>query len=438
MNPRRLGALAAGAVLVAATVAHAGKPSAAHATALAQNEEWETLYLEFAQAKPSGYGPAEREAIARATAAACSALAGSDEVLAFSLGELAVAFANTPERTLCAASAARASQQLDSAEALLRGATAAAPRDGRLALEWGRVLAELGEFGKAQAAWRKVPKASPEFAQAQSLLATTGPAHTPASSERPVSGRSFESSVDAEGLRVRGNAQFRFRYFGGQRDFGQRAEYEGRVQAALEAAAQASTRYVGRAREAPLDVILYTRAEFAQHLGPWAALAVAGVYSNNAIRLNDSAELNAAQQATLVHEYLHGVVDELTGFHAERLPVWLNEGLAEWVEWQFEGGDAAPVQDRAALRGLALTHSLPSLGAMRQDPLVTQRNPRVAYAYAAMAVRAMAAKTSVHDVVALIREVGSGVPFDRAFLSHFGRDLAAFEEGLASDFKSER
>src|SRR6185436_2190694 len=103
---------------------------------------------------------------------------------------------------------------------------------------------------------------------------------------------SYESGVDEEGRRTRGNQYFRFRYFNGQRDFGQRADYEGRVQSALEEARQASNRLLGQARQSPTDVILYSKAEFVMHHGAQAARAIAGFYSENAIRMNDSAEIN--------------------------------------------------------------------------------------------------------------------------------------------------
>jgi len=115
------------------------------------------------------------------------------------------------------------------------------------------------------------------------------------------------------------------------------------------------------------------------------------------------------------------------------LPVWVNEGLAEWVEWQAEGGDSAPLSDRAALRGMALRHTLPTLASLRQDPLISQRNPGVAYAFAAMAVRALAGLTSVREVLSFIREVGAGAALEVAFQAHFGRDLKRFEEAFAAE-----
>ena len=410
-------------------------PLALKALQLSAARDWESLYLTFAPVTPASYGKADQLKISRALTTGCVALSVDDMVLACSMGEKALAFTATVEGALCAALAAKHLNQPAVAEALFRKGLTAAPKSGALWLELGRALSEEGDVEGALTALGQVPRKSPQHPQAQKLKARLE-AQTEELTPLPTgvtTGHSFESSVDDEGRRVRANSHFRFRFFNGQRDFGQRAEYEGRVQSSLQSAQQASQRILGVSLVTPLEVVLYSRQEFALHHGPYAAAAVAGFYSGKAIRLNDSAEMNARTQTTLVHEYVHAVVDELTGFQAQRLPVWVNEGLAEWVEWQADGGDGAPVGDRAALRGLALRHSLPTLASMRQDPLISQRNPGVAYAFAAMAVRALAALTSVREVLTFIRAVGAGAPFEAAFESHFGRDLRRFEESLEAD-----
>src|SRR5205085_5271721 len=109
--------------------------------------------------------------------------------------------------------------------------------------------------------------------------------------ERPSKGAgpertSYESGTGPGDLRTRDNRYFHFKYFNNQRDFGQRAEFEGQVASALEEARQHADSVLGIARESPVDVILYTREEFALHQGEAAARTVAGLYSQNAIRVN--------------------------------------------------------------------------------------------------------------------------------------------------------
>ncbi|WP_239578785.1 hypothetical protein [Archangium primigenium] len=143
------------------------------------------------------------------------------------------------------------------------------------------------------------------------------------------------------------------KYFNNARDFSQRAEYEGRIVAALDEAHGHTRQVLGEAREAPVDVVLYTREEFRTHQGAALARTVAGLYSAGAIRINDAAELTRQTKATLVHEYVHAVVDDLVqaARGGQHVPVWLNEGLAEYVEWRYLGHDKPPVQMANRLRG---------------------------------------------------------------------------------------
>jgi hypothetical protein len=234
---------------------------------------------------------------------------------------------------------------------------------------------------------------------------------------------------------VRQNQYFRFYYFNQKRDFGQRAEYEGRVQGALDDARVSAQRLLGVAREKPLDVILYSREEFRLHHGPQAAQAIAGFYSEDAIRMNDSAEINDRNRATLVHEYVHAVMDEVGSFNQRSLPVWMHEGLAEYIEWRSEGAEGPPKHYATALQQLALQGQLPHLEEMNNGPLVATRNPGLAYALAAVAVRLLVEKRSMPEVIELIRDCGKGTPFEQALERRFGTSLARLDEELTSSLK---
>jgi hypothetical protein len=247
---------------------------------------------------------------------------------------------------------------------------------------------------------------------------------------------SYESGVDEEGRRTRGNAYFRFRYFNAQRDFGQRADYEGRVQAALEDARSASNRLLGAAREKATDVILYSKAEFTLHHGAQAARAIAGFYEGSAIRMNDSAEINEKNQAVLVHEYVHAVLDEVAHFEARRVPIWLNEGLATWVEWRYQGFDGPPLPAQVQLRGAALKGELPSLKGMSQTALVGMDDPHLRYNLSGAAVGLLLKDGGTANLLGLFADVGEGAPFDASFEKRYGNRLADFEQKLADELKS--
>lgn len=439
------------------TLALTASPTAAQAAAWAQGKQWEELYLGFAAAAPEGSAKGERAKIAQALLAGCLALQGEDAVMAFSLGEKSVAFAPSADALFCTALTAKRSEQRGAAEEALKQGTSSYPKDGRFALELGRLYLEDGQPGEAASTLARVPPRAKESGEAKRLIAQIardsgssvgGPKVRPEvePSGAPLEGsataelgrgtsRSYESGVDGDGRRVRQNQYFRFYYFNSRRDFGQRAEYEGRVQGALEDARVAAQRLLGVAREKPVDVILYSREEFRLHHGAQAAQAVAGFYSEDAIRMNDSAEINQQNRATLVHEYVHAVMDELGNFNQHSLPVWVHEGLAEYIEWRSEGADGPPRAYATALQQLALQDQLPRLEEMTQGPLIATRNPGLSYAVSAVGMRLLVERRGMGEVVELIRECGKGVPFEQALERRFGTTLSHLDEELTSSLK---
>lgn len=428
-------------------------PTAAQAAAFARGNQWEELYLAFAAASPQSTPRGDRGKIAQALLAGCRALEVDDAVMAFSLGEKSVSFAPSAEALLCTALTAKRSDQRGAAEdALQKGATAF-PKDSRFSLELGRLYLEDGQPGEAAAALARIPPKAKESGEAKRLIAQIardsgaavgGPKLLVTQGARPMpeerglsqaTSRSYESGVDGDGRRVRQNQYFRFYYFNSKRDFGQRAEYEGRVQGALEDSRLAAQRLLGVAREKPVDVILYSREEFRLHHGAQASQSVAGFYSQDAIRMNDSAEINDRNRATLVHEYVHAVMDELGSFNQQSLPVWMHEGLAEYIEWRSEGAEGPPKGYATALQQLALQNQLPRLVEMSNGPLIATRNPGLSYALAAVAVRLLVENRGMPQVIELIRDCGRGTSFEKALESHFGTSVARLDEELTSSLK---
>ena len=438
------------------TLALSASPTAAQAAAFARGKQWEELYLAFAAATPEASPKADRPKISQALLAGCLALQGEDAVMAFSLGEKSVAFAPTADGLFCTALTAKRSDQRGAAEEALKKGVLAYPKEGRFTLELGRLYLEDGQPGEAASTLARVPPRAKESGEAKRLIAQIardsgesvgGPkvrvvegAPVPSEGNSPPelargTSRSYESGVDADGRRVRQNQYFRFYYFNQKRDFGQRAEYEGQVQGALDAARISAQRLLGVAREKPLDVILYSREEFRLHHGPQAAQAIAGFYAEDAIRMNDSAEINEHNRAVLVHEYVHAVMDEVGSFNQRSLPVWVHEGLAEYIEWRSEGAEGPPRNYATALQQLALQNQLPRLAEMTNGPLVATRNPGLAYALSAVAVRLLVEKRGMPEVVELIRECGKGAPFEQVLERRFGASVARLDEELTASLK---
>ncbi len=455
------------ALVLALVLASAPTP-VQKARELVGQKAWEELYLAFSAGEPEGYSTKERQELRALLSKGATALERTDKVMAFSLAERAVVYEATPESLLLLARTARAAQQRGSAEAALRRGVEAFPQDPALRLELGRLLVEDKDHEGAVAALEKISARSKLSGEAKRLLdraraevakereaqrtivavekrihGTEEPGRSGTKTaggkvvepEVRTSGLSYESGVGPGGMRTRSNRRFTFRYFNNDRDFGQRAEYEGQVAQALEEAYVFSKRVLGEARETPVDVILYTREEFMTHHGAYMARAVAGFYGDNAIRMNDAAELNRQNKATLVHEYVHAAVDELAGNGARTVPLWVNEGLAEYVEWRYLGADGPPSSIAARLRGAAVQGRIPSLSSMADRALISQADPGVAYATSAMAVRLLLSMGGMPKFLDFLRDVGAGMPVDDALSDRYGRTLARLDEEVAHELK---
>ena len=455
-------------MLAVLAAAPAPAAPAAKAVQLAAAKQWEELYLAFATAQASAYPAADKPKLAKALAQGCEALVMEDPVMAFSLGEKSGEFASSADGLYCTGLSGMKADQRGAAEEAFRAGVSGYPKDFRFSLELARLFAAEGDVPGARVAVMRIPKKAPEFAAAQTLLRSLAPHEEAGSAEGPratasnadaeeprqqgpkkvrdqfggtgapssTGSRSYESGVDEEGRRVRANQYFRFRYFNGQKDFGQRAEYEGSVQGALDTARQASERILGVARTTPTDVIMYSKAEFELHHGPQFAQSIAGFYANSAIRMNDTAEINPRNQSVLVHEYVHAVVDELSNWHPHpNVPIWLNEGLAEYTLWQYEGRDVPEGRLQTALKQQALQGRLPPLESMSQGALVNTANPWMAYAMAASAVKILVAKRGMRDVIELIRECGAGMPFAKAYSSRYGGTVEDFDAEVTNELK---
>ncbi len=446
------------------TLLLAASPPAQKAQQLAKAKAWEDLYLAYSAADPKGYPDAERKAIAEPLLKGCEALVASDAVMAYSLGERSAAFEESAGNLRCLARAALATDQRGAAEEALRKGLANYPKEGAFGLELGKLLLADKDGAGAAEALGKVPPRSPQAAEAKKLLqkarslsAEDNQARAQAQSlERRMNGEdtpsggktkpaiardngdtrstslSYESGVGADGMRTRANGRFVVKYFNNNRDFGERAEYEGKVVATLDEAYEFTRSILGEARESPVDVILYTREEFRTHQGASMARSVAGLYSDGAMRINDAAELTQQTKATLVHEYVHSAVDDFCGGRDHQLPTWLNEGLAEYVEWRYLGGDGPPVLIGNALRNAARAGKLPSLSGMAQGMLIQTADPALAYATSAVAVRELMHRGGAPRLLALIREVGLGTPFDKALQANYDMDVAKLEEEVKS------
>ncbi|WP_375761374.1 peptidase MA family metallohydrolase [Corallococcus exercitus] len=438
----------------------AAAPPAQKAKELAAHKEWEELYLAFAAADPASYPEAQRPSVAAPLLKGCEALLAEDAVMAYSLGERAVAFQQTAGGLRCLARSALKTDQRAAAEEALKKGLAAFPKDGAFALELGRLQLLDKDPAGALATLQQVPAKSKEAAEARKLMQQArsqaseegsarreaerleqrmngepGPGDTrqakaTAGADVRPAGLSYESGVGKDGMRVRQNSRFAIRYFNSDRDFGQRAEYEGKVVSALDEAYDFTQRTLGRARARQLNVVLYTRDEFATHMGATFAARVAGLYSEDAIRMNDAAELTQATKATLVHEYVHAAVDEISPRGNAALPRWFNEGLAEYIEWRYLGLDGPPRNLRDVMRARSKQGVLPKLSDMDSQAPITMSQPEIAYGTSAMAVRELVRLGGPEKLLAFIEKAGRADSFQEALKATYEKDFAGLDQAV--------
>ncbi|AFE06909.1 hypothetical protein COCOR_06400 [Corallococcus coralloides DSM 2259] len=435
----------------------AAAPPAQKAKELAAHKEWEELYLAFAAADPASYPEAQRPSVAAPLLKGCEALLAEDAVMAYSLGERAVAFQETAGGLRCLAKSALKTDQRAAAEEALKKGLATFPKDGAFALELGRLQLQDKDSAGALATLQQVPAKSKEAAEAKKLMqqaraqvseegaarreaerleqrmngdGDTRQAKATAGGEVRPASLSYESGVGKDGMRVRQNSRFAIRYFNSDRDFGQRAEYEGKVVSALDEAYDFTQRTLGRARERQLNVVLYTRDEFATHLGPSYAARVAGLYHDDAIRMNDAAELTQGTKATLVHEYVHAAVDEICPRGGGALPRWFNEGLAEYIEWRYLGLDGPPRYLRDVMKGQAKQGRLPKLSDMDSQAPISMSQPEVAYGTSAMAVRELVRLGGQEKLLDFIQKAGQAESFQEALKATYEKDFAGLDQAV--------
>lgn len=433
----------------------AGVDEAEQARRLAAARSWDELYLAFSNKVPDSVAATRRPAVAKALRQGCQALLKSEPILAAAMGERAILYEASEDGVLCAARAATASDQRGAAEETLRKGKARFSRSSAIKLELGQLLLSEGDAqaavevlqeidGKSAQASKllSVARATLEakqqaLAQAEALAVKASLSKTePAAAKATTDSLSYESGTQ-DGMRTRTNRRFAIKYYKGNRDFAGRAEYESKVVSALDLAYSRSKQILGRSTEKQVDVILYSAEEFAARFGSLAGVA-AGLYKDGAIHMNHAAEIDDENTTTLVHEYVHATLDMLLDGKALSVPMWLNEGLAEYVEWRHQGRDGPPYVLTGALRAAALSGNEPKLEHMGVGmSLIGQPNPSLCYAASAVAVKMLLGRGGAHKLLELCRGIAAGEPLDRAFRRHYGSSLDDFQEELRREL-SER
>jgi tetratricopeptide (TPR) repeat protein len=187
----------------------------------------------------------------------------------------------------------------------------------------------------------------------------------------------------------------------------------------LEAAYSRIGKALGTHPTQPITVVLYTREQFDDitQLSAWSVAAYDG-------RIRIPLGLTLAQPAELdrllSHEFVHAVVTKLGG---RAVPAWVNEGLATVLE-PAGSKDVEAVLDRA--------NDGPALSKLHRSFVgLSVRDAEVAYASAARAVRRLIEQHGTSAVVALLKDLSQGAPFDDAFQKRTAMRYEDFEALVA-------
>ena len=172
-----------------------------------------------------------------------------------------------------------------------------------------------------------------------------------------------------------------------------------------------------------LTVVLYTQEQFRDitRSPGWAA----GLFDGK-IRVPVRGALEHPQEfeRVLTHEFTHALVRSLA---PRDVPVWLNEGLAGVFERGDLGWAEETVRDAKALIPLERLHGSFS-GLSGADA-------KLAYAESALAARYLLDQAGAPPVVALLRDLGSGVEFSEAFSQRILMPYADFQATWARSLR---
>ncbi len=153
----------------------------------------------------------------------------------------------------------------------------------------------------------------------------------------------------------------------------------------------------------PMTVVLYTQEQFRDitRSPDWAAALYDGKIR---VPMRGAIENPAELERVLVHELTHAFV---RGVAPRHVPTWLNEGIAVYFEPEGRTwAEAEAAKTKTRVTPAALAGSFEAF---------TGGEARVAYAQSALAVQKMMDLAGSTGVMALVADLGQGVPLAEAF-----------------------
>ncbi|MHB9037639.1 MAG: peptidase MA family metallohydrolase [Armatimonadota bacterium] len=144
---------------------------------------------------------------------------------------------------------------------------------------------------------------------------------------------------------------------------------------------------------------------------------------NEVISVDASGVFSPADQ-TLAHEITHAVIFRILGAKVTDLPLWVNEGIAQYESEEFPDADNATVATAAADIGLIPLADL--------SKIFPKNKMDLAYAESASAIRYMVNKHGKSSPRLMLKELALTGSFDRAMLKATGQTGERFAENWES------
>ncbi len=181
------------------------------------------------------------------------------------------------------------------------------------------------------------------------------------------------------------------------------------------------SRKLGFAPGGVTPVYLYPdRVSFSRDTGYGRADSVVGLAQAHVIRVDASGAFADAEQV-LAHEMVHVFIARRLYGNTGRLPLWLHEGLAQYLAEDWDGADQELLQEAASTGGILPLERI-AVGFPEDE-----RGRAVAYAQSYSIVRYIAERYTPAALRDLISETKRGMRFETACLYSLGTEPADLE-----------
>ncbi len=435
-------------------------PPVTEAESLAAKNDAEILFLKFGSASASDYSEPERERLAKALLKAARS-ARQDRVIALGLAERSVALAKDADGLALLAELETSLDQRSAAArhydealelspkhvaALLgRAELAMEERDFGLATSLFERARSLGAKGaaarlaQAKAEQQKLEREQSELAQADqrikekvAVAARSATRDWIRQVDKQDEERAAKSRMAPDGVRQTSMDHFVYSYSAGERASGEMVALEIKIERLLDKVYDFASDLLGHQLSKKVAVSLLNRGEYLARYADSPMGRAAGFWDGRQIVINGGAELDEHFAEVMVHELTHAMVSDISG-NGNRVPRWLNEGLAENVRLNAVGQKGAlSARERGVLVGLAKAEKLPKLNQLEPMFASMSQDVHLAYLLSGEAVRLLVERKSYSAMRELLRELGMGKSPALALERHFQR-----EEDLQSELEDE-